>query len=223
MFIGHYAPALIAAAHPKAPRLGVTFIAAQLVDLAFFAFVLTGTEKMRVTPGLTEMSPLDFYHMPYTHSLAGGIIFAAVMAWVIYYFSRSAAAAIIGGAVVVSHWFVDLLVHAPDLTLFGGPPKLGLALWDYPLIEMPLELGITGAALGYYYTKVRARDGAWVGGVIKKPLLSLGGVMLVLQLYSWLSSEPAEVGLALPLTALAAYGLFIWLAFRVDWARRQEN
>ena len=42
MFIGHYAPALVAATMPKAPRLGTLFIAAQLVDLAFFLFVLGG-------------------------------------------------------------------------------------------------------------------------------------------------------------------------------------
>ncbi|NJM51730.1 MAG: hypothetical protein HC843_13405 [Sphingomonadales bacterium] len=88
MFIGHYAPAFVAAAHPKGPSLGTTFIAAQLVDIAFFAFVLTGTEKMRITPGMTVMNPFDLFYMPYTHSLAGGIVFAALMAWGIY-FSRA--------------------------------------------------------------------------------------------------------------------------------------
>ena len=41
MFVGHYSAALVAAAHPKAPRLGTLFVAAQLMDLGFFTFVLT--------------------------------------------------------------------------------------------------------------------------------------------------------------------------------------
>ena len=80
MFIGHYAPALVAAAYPKAPRLGTLFVAAQLVDLAFFAFVIVGVENMRITPGITAMNAMDLYDMPYTHSLAGSFVFAAALA-----------------------------------------------------------------------------------------------------------------------------------------------
>ncbi|MFZ1737587.1 MAG: hypothetical protein WAT83_06615, partial [Sphingorhabdus sp.] len=76
MFIGHFAPALIAATHKDAPRLPVLMIAGQLVDWAFFALLLTGAEKMRLTPGISAMNPLDLYHMPYTHSLLGSAIFA---------------------------------------------------------------------------------------------------------------------------------------------------
>ena len=47
MFIGHYAPAFVAASSPKAQRLGALFVAAQLVDIAFFIFVLFGAEHMR--------------------------------------------------------------------------------------------------------------------------------------------------------------------------------
>ena len=77
MFIGHFAPALLAAAvTPQRPRLGMYFIAAQLVDWAFFALLLLGVENMRVVPGITAMNPMDLYHMPYTHSLVGSACFA---------------------------------------------------------------------------------------------------------------------------------------------------
>ena len=211
MFIGHYAPALVAATLPKAPRLGTLFIAAQLVDIAFFGFVMMGVENMRITPGITAMNPMDLYDMPYTHSLAGGIVFAAIMAWALYYFTRNAMGAFIAAAIVLSHWFVDLIVHRPDLTLMGTPPKLGLGLWNYPLIEMPLELGITGAALGYYYSRMRKADGTTL-----KPVLWLGGVMMAVQLYDWLSPKADSFDISLPISALIAFGLFIWLAYRVD-------
>ncbi|MGB7374735.1 hypothetical protein [Pontixanthobacter sp.] len=72
MFIGHWAPAFIAAAASKrSPKLGTLFIAAQLVDWGFFLFATVGLERMRIEPGITAMNPLDLYHMPYTHSLLG--------------------------------------------------------------------------------------------------------------------------------------------------------
>ena len=51
MFIGHYAPAFAAATSPKSPRLAALFVAAQLVDIAFFSFLILGVEKMRMLPG----------------------------------------------------------------------------------------------------------------------------------------------------------------------------
>ena len=77
MFIGHFAPALAAATHKDAPSLPVLFIGAQLVDWAFFGLLLTGTEKMRVSPGISVMNPMDLYHMPITHSLLGSAAFGA--------------------------------------------------------------------------------------------------------------------------------------------------
>lgn len=72
MFIGHFAPAFIAAAvSPQSPRLGTVFVAAQLIDWGFFALALIGVEKLRVDPDVSAMVPLDLYHMPYTHSLLG--------------------------------------------------------------------------------------------------------------------------------------------------------
>ena len=56
MFIGHWAPALAAAAATrKAPPLAVLFIGAQLIDWAFFAFLLLGVEHMRFSPGISDL------------------------------------------------------------------------------------------------------------------------------------------------------------------------
>lgn len=239
MFIGHYAPAFIAATLPKAPRLGTLFIAAQLVDLAFFIFVIIGVEHMRITPGITAMNAMDLYSMPYTHSLLGSLAFGGgttVIVWFIMmsrprknrarifdattHISRKWTALVtasIAGGVVVSHWFLDLLVHAPDLTWAGSPPKLGLGLWNYPLIEMPLELGMTGAALGFYLSQTKS-----VTGKTLAPAFWLGGVMLIVQMYNWLMPEPASLDISMPLSALAAFVLFILLAFRLDRTRKSK-
>ncbi len=199
MFIGHWAPALVAAAvSHKAPRLGTLFFAAQLVDWAFFGLLMIGVEQMRFSPGISVMNPLDLYHMPWTHSLLGSAGFAAVFAGAIWLLSKSRTAALIGGAVVLSHWLLDLLVHVPDLTLAGSPPKLGLGLWNYPWIEMPLELGITFGALWFYAKKRRPAEGR---------VLVLAALLVALQAFNWFGPVESEVTIGTSLLALAAYGL----------------
>ena len=172
MFIGHWAPAMVAATHKDAPSLPVLFIAAQLVDWAFFLFLILGIEAMRVTPGISVMNPMDLYHMPYTHSLLGSSLWAAGFAAVVFAFSRNRSAAILTALVVLSHWFLDLLVHVPDLTWAGNPPKLGFGLWNHPEIEMPLELAITFGALWFFALKAKPKA---------LPLLILAALLVVLQ------------------------------------------
>ena len=198
MFIGHFAPALVAATHPRAPNLGTLFVAAQLVDWGFFALLLTGAEKMRVVPGITAMNPMDLYHMPYTHSLLGSAVWAAGFAALVWLARRDWMSAAIAAAVVLSHWLLDLLVHRPDLTLAGAPPKLGLGLWNYPWIEIPLELGLTFGAMVWFLKRHR---GPWV------PAAVLGGLLAGLQAFNWFAPPPTKVDAATSLLAFVAFGL----------------
>lgn len=198
MFVGHWAPALAVAARRKSPSLTALFIAAQLVDWAFFGFLLLGVEHMRFTPGISAMNPMDLYDMPYTHSLLGSAAFGAGFAALVWLATRDATAALIGAAVVLSHWVLDLLVHVPDLTLAGSPPRLGLGLWNHPLIEMPLELGLTFGALWLY---ARARRPAAVRVAV------LSAVLLLLQAINWFGPVDSEVGPGTSLLAFFAYGL----------------
>lgn len=198
MFIGHWAPALAVAARRKRPGLGTLLIAAQLVDWAFFLFVLLGVEKMRLNSAISAVSPLDLYSMPYTHSLVGALAWSAGFAVLVWLMLRDGTAGLLAGAVVLSHWLLDLLVHVPDLTIAGGSSKLGFGLWNYPAIEMPLELAITFGALWLY---VRARQ----------PLLGralvLGALMLALQLFNWFGPVAPEVTPGTSFLAFVAYGL----------------
>lgn len=196
MFVGHYSAALVAAAHPKAPRLGTLFVAAQLVDLGFFTFVLTDTEHMRLTPGFTVMNNMDLYDMPLTHSLLGAGGLALVFGIAVALWLRSRMAGAIAGTVVVSHWVLDLLVHAPDLTLAGSPPKLGLGLWNCPAIEMPLEIGLLFAS-------------AWLFARAKRPqkwrLAVLLAVLLAFQAFNWFAPQPTELDASQSILGLVAY------------------
>jgi hypothetical protein len=209
MFIGHFAPALVAATHPRAPGLGTLFVAGQLVDWGFFALVLADVEHFRIVPGLSAMSPLDLYHMPFTHSLLGSLLWAMLFAGALWLWRRDKVTAAIGGAVVLSHWFLDWLVHMPDLTLFGAAPKWGLGLWDRPAIAMPLELGLTFGALLFYIIRTRAARPS-----------ALALILLTLQVVNWFGADPSQSPTSLALTALAAFALMAVLAAWVGSTRQ---
>jgi hypothetical protein len=218
MFIGHYAPAFVAATSPKSPRLGALFVAAQLVDIAFFSFLILGVEHMRLTPHATVMNAMDLYHMPWTHSLIGAIGWGTAFAVVIRLMHGSWTAGAIGGAVVVSHWVVDLLVHRPDLTLAGNTPALGLGLWNHPWIEIPLELAFAFGGLWFFVSRTRP-----IGGAGKWSPIALAAGMAVFQAINWLTPQPGEASPAPPATGwlgLLAYGLLAALAWWVARTRR---
>ncbi|GMM94254.1 hypothetical protein [Qipengyuania sp. MTN3-11] len=216
MFIGHWAPAFVAGAvSPESPRLGTLFIAAQLVDWAFVAFALTGIEGLRIVPGITAMNPLDLYHMPYTHSLLGTAVFAALFGLIVGAGLRNAVAGTLAGAVVLSHWFLDLLVHRPDLTLAGGDSRFGWGLWNRPLIEMPLELILLCGAFAWYVRSTK--------GPLGPPLILLG-VLLLLQAINWFAPDPREYSALIPIMGFVGFAIPTALAFwvgRTRWHKRQ--
>lgn len=222
MFIGHYAPALVAAAHPKAPGLGILFVAAQLVDFGFFGLAIIGAENFRITPEITAMNPLDLYHMPYTHSLLGSGIWALMFGLLIWLFTRSKSGALTGaliaGAVVFSHWLLDLLVHAPDLTVAGSPPKFGLGLWNYPAIAMPLELSIIVGALAFYLFRTRP-----VSTNSRYAIALMAVLLAVFQAINWFGPEPEAADLMMKLMALLSFTLAAGAAWWLGQTRTLKS
>ncbi len=209
MFVGHWAPALVAATHPRAPGLGTLFIAGQLVDWAFFGFVLGGVEHMRLAPGTSVMNPMDLYHMPYTHSLLGSVLWAGGLALILWWWRRDRMTALIGGGVVLSHWFLDLLVHIPDLTLWGAEPKLGFGLWDHPAIAMPLELALTFGALIWYLIRTRATRAS-----ARMAVGTLALILLTVQVVNWFGPEPTAPDAN---AAIAVFGTFAFITLLAYW------
>ncbi len=197
MFIGHWAPAFAAAAISKdAPKLGTLFVAAQLVDWGFFTLAAIGVEKMRIEPGMTAMNPLDLYYMPYTHSLVGSLGWAIGFALILLMMRENIRTVLIGGTVVLLHWFVDLLVHRPDLTWAGGTNKIGFGLWNYPLAAIALELLLIGGAFWWYLRRTK--------GPAAPPWI-LFALLLALQAINWFGPHPTVAGPRLYFSALAAF------------------
>lgn len=215
MFIGHFAPALLARGITEdAPKLGVLFIAAQLVDWAFFTFAIFGIEQLRIVPGITAMNPYDLVFMPYSHSLLATAGWALVFGVVVGVVLRNMVAAAWGAIVVLSHWLLDLLVHRPDLTIAGGEDKYGLGLWNTPHIEMPLEIGLVLLAYWFYINRTK--------GPVIPPLILLAA-MLLFQAINWFGPQPETAGVGMYLSVFLSYGILTAMAFWVQSTRWHKN
>ena len=60
----HYAAAVAAkAAEPRAPSLWTYIAAAELLDIGWSTFIITGLEKARIDAAL-PVAPLDLYDLP---------------------------------------------------------------------------------------------------------------------------------------------------------------
>ena len=159
MFIGHFGVALAAKRATPRVNLGTLFLAAQLADTLWPLFLLLGIEEVRISPGITKATPLDFYFYPFSHSLAmltfWGLGFAALH-FLAKHYGRTA---LLLGGLVVSHWFLDVLVHRPDMPLVPGfGPRYGLGLWNSIPITMALEIGLFVIGIYFYFSSTRARD-----------------------------------------------------------------
>ena len=215
MFIGHFAPAFAARAiTSEAPKLGTLFVAAQLVDWAFFMLFLGGVEHMRLDPGITAMNPFDFYDYPITHSLVGTLAFATVFGVLVGVLTRNTIAAIWAGIVVASHWALDWISHRPDLTIAGGEETFGLGLWNFPIAAMAIELALIGLAFWWFMARTK-------GPVV--PPVALFLTLLVFQTINWFGPEPTSLGAPFVLMALFAFAILTALAFWVSSTRWHRN
>jgi len=159
MFIGHFAVAF--AAKRAAPRvsLGTLFIACELVDLLWPAFLLLGFESVAIHPGDTAFTPLEFISYPWTHSLLMCALWALAMALAYFFIRKDASAAAVVGAVVLSHWILDAVVHRADLPLVpGGAVRVGYGLWNSIAGTLLVEGTMFAAAVALYVAATRAKD-----------------------------------------------------------------
>lgn len=202
MFISHFAVAFAAKRAAPELSLGTLFLAAQLADLAWPTLVLLGVERFEVRPGITAVTPLDFLHYPYSHSLVAlagwGLLLA--IAWLAVRRGTPKAALLLV-AVVLSHWLLDVIAHRPDMPLtLGGEARLGLGLWNSVTATLAVEGALFAAGVAYYASTTRALDrtGSWA-------LWGLVAFLLVVYLASVFGPPPPST------TAVAWSAQAIWL------------
>jgi membrane-bound metal-dependent hydrolase YbcI (DUF457 family) len=159
MFIGHFAVGMAAKSAKPSLSLGTYFFAAQFVDLLWPTLLLFNMEQVAISPGITAMTPLDFMHYPYTHSLVMAFVWAAAGFALVYLFKKDASAGLIVGLCVFSHWLLDFFTHRPDLPLtLSETTKVGLGLWNYKAATVIIETGLFIAGVWLYVRKTKAID-----------------------------------------------------------------
>jgi len=221
MFVGHYGVAFAAKrASPRLP-LGLLFLAVQLLDVLFAVFVFLGIEKLRIVHGFTAYNPYDLYWMPYTHSLAGALVWSVLAGWIFWLASRRLprrerriASAVLAGA-VFSHFVLDVPMHTPDMALWPGAdaPKIGLGLWNHPVASVLAELVVLVAGGWIYLRGSQARSRfARIGTVVFSVFL------VALTVSTPFQSDPTSAR-AFAVTALAAYFALAIVAGLVDRGR----
>jgi membrane-bound metal-dependent hydrolase YbcI (DUF457 family) len=167
MFIGHFGIAL--AAKRAAPRtsLGMLVAAAQLLDLIWPPLVLAGIEKVRIDPGNTRFTPLDFESYPWSHSLLMAALWSIVAAAAYWAARRYGRGALVVGLAVFSHWALDFITHRPDLPLYpGSRVNAGLGLWNSVPATMIVEGAIFAFGVWLYAASTRSKNKYGSGGFI---------------------------------------------------------
>ena len=155
MFIGHFGLGYGAKKIDKLPSLAMLFIAAQFLDLLWPIFVLLGIETFEIDLGNTSLTPINFTSYPFSHSLLMSLVWAILFGVLYFIVKKNKKSSLLLGSLVFSHWILDFLTHRPDLPLTPfADLKVGLGLWNSPIIEIILETGLFLGGVFLYYKTV---------------------------------------------------------------------
>ncbi|HEX7087117.1 MAG TPA: hypothetical protein VF198_12180 [Vicinamibacterales bacterium] len=164
MFLGHFAAGLAAKKVSPYTSLGTLLLCAQLLDLLWPTLVARGIEQVAIVPGITRVTPLDFVHYPWSHSLLMAVLWGALFAGGYTLLRRYPRGASVAFVLILSHWVLDVVVHRPDLPLAPGlEVRVGLGLWH----SLPWTLLVEAVlfAIGLYVYQANTepidRTGTW--------------------------------------------------------------
>lgn len=206
MFIGHYGVAMAAKRAAPACSLGTLIFAAQLLDVIWPIFLLLGWEHVRIAPGITKTSPLDFQDYPISHSLLAAVAWSMLAALGYLFLRRYVRGAVVIALAVLSHWLLDYLVHRPDLPLWPYGAKVGLGLWNSWIATVGLEVLFFGAGLLLYLRGMRAAD-----AIGRYAFWSLIAFLFLGWVGSLFAGPPPST------TALAWGGIAMWITVPWGW------
>ena len=212
MFIGHFALALAAKRVKPRVSLAAWFIAVELADLIWPVMLLLGLEHVRIAPGITAFTPLDFYDYPISHSLVAMTAWAVLFSGLSFFKRRNrpqdrddaGIVSMLFGVAIVSHWVLDVIAHRPDMPVLPHGPYLGLGLWQSRSATLAVELTMFAIGLAVY-----VRTG--VPGARRVSLWLLMAFLLVAYFAAAFGPPPPSV------TAIAWTTLAMLLI--VPWAR----
>jgi hypothetical protein len=209
MFIGHYGVGLLLKKKASDIPLWLLFASVQFVDILAFVLVVLGIEQIQYQPNANPFMRTQIDYLPFSHSLLTNIIWALTVFFIFQKWKNTTWGFVLAFG-VISHWFLDLMVHTPDLPLLFNHYKVGLGLWRFPLASIAVEVLMVAGGAVYLYRK---------SGWSIKVLLLLG--LILFSYYQMLfTPEPEVIRSNMQLRALivlVGYLVFIGMAF---WSER---
>lgn len=214
MFIGHFAAGLALKRLAPKTNLGWLIASVCFLDLLWPFFLLAGIESVEIDPGNTAFTPLNFVSYPLSHSLLMTIVWSAAMAAGYFVLTKYRAGSIAMAVGVTSHWFLDAVVHRPDLPLYpGGATRIGLGLWNSVAGTIILESAMLAAGVWIYLRATRAVDRA--GSLVFWGFIALLAVSYIANI---LSPPPPSA------FALALFEPAVWIYVALAaWADRHRD
>lgn len=180
------------------------------LDFLWPLLMLLGLETVRIDPGNTAFTSLDFVSYPWSHSLLLTLVWGGLAMLAAWARLRSLRTGLILGGLVVSHWVLDFVTHRPDLPLWPGGPEVGLGLWASVPATLALEGLLFGVAIAVYVSESRPRD--------RRGTMGLAALLVVCTLL-WASGPFAPPPPSA--TSVAVAGLALWLL--APWAHWIER
>ena len=218
MFIGHFGIGLALKRADKTLSLGLLFIAVQLPDLVYGVTLLTGVEKVSFITGSNPLTSVQYFY-PYSHSLVATLLWAGLAALIVLIAPLKSSlpkskTALVMATAVLSHFFLDAIVHNPDLDLLGNCIyKIGLGLWNYPFASYLVEAILLVLGLWIY---LRSTKSEGFKGKFALPILSV--ILLILNGINTFGPPPTST-VYFAITMLVVYLGTIITAFWLDGER----
>jgi hypothetical protein len=191
-------------------NLGLLFGAAMLQDLVLWGLVLYGVENVH--------SPADYSHgrfltfdFPYSHGLLASLLWALMAGSGGAWFALSnlrARTFLLLAAAVFSHFLLDVLVHVPEIPLFGQQSrKLGFGLWKHLPLAISLELVLATCASIIYLRSPEPTAKRVVIGM----MMTLLAVLTASQLWARQPPSSTQVAVSSLFLILTTCGIGAWV------------
>jgi len=211
MFLGHFRLAM--AAKKIAPKAspGTLVLSAQFADCLWPVLLVLGLEQVRIVPGTTRVTPLDFISYPISQSVLLQLAWGFLLGGAYLLWRRDLRTALVVAALLPTHWRLDYFAQRPDTPLYPGGPKVGLGMWSSLPLTLSIEFGLFLIGL-LLYLRTRSQGPAGYG------LWSLVLFRAAVYAASVLGPPPPNVRIV-ALSALALWLIVPWTA----WAGRQRE
>jgi hypothetical protein len=180
MIAGHIGAA--AGAKRWAPRvpLWALLVASFALDILFAVFWALGKEDMTALEGTDGGYGEMAFRIDWSHSFFG-TLFLCLVVLIVAARRWGGMGAFVLSCVVFSHWFLDLMVHRLDMPIMPGnagtTPRVGLGLWDVPVVVVILELALLLGGVWLWYRSpdadAKAQRAAIITAVIGVIVLAL--------------------------------------------------